>query len=512
MRVRILAGLACCATLIASGQGTKPAANTRPLSLPECIELALSRNLDLKIQHLITDTAGYNLAGAYGAYNPVFSSGAQHSYVSEPGNFDARKFNPYFPAEIETDTLGPALSGQLPLGLSYGLSAFVIDESARTDFRSDPGDALLFPGGIRQTNNYLAETRLTLQQHLLKDFWIDSARKTLLIRRKELGMSQQALKFQIMKTVLAVEVAYYDLIAARELVKVQEKAVELRQQLVEETRRRVQVGDLPPLDNEQAETQLQNALTSLTAAREAYVAHQNCLKKLLTDDFREWADYDLQPADVLLALPAEVNRSESFRTAMKNRPDLIEARLAIEQRAVVVRFQYNQLFPNLDLVGRYGGQGVDADSGRAINQAFSFSNPDYFYGVVLSFPLGNTTARGNYRASQAAKQIAELQLRKAEQEVLVQIADCVNRVQSRLSQVGSTRKARSFAEAALAAEQKKLQNGLSTSFFVLQAQETLTAARTAELQALAEYNRTLAQLAYAEGSTLERHHLAMEGK
>ena len=509
MRVRILAGLACCAILIAFGQGTKPPANTRPLSLPECIEFALSQNLDLRIEHLITDAAGYNLAGAYGAYSPVFSVSTEHAFVSELGDFDARKYNPYFPVELDTDTLKTGLSGQLPLGLSYSLGASATEQNARTDFRSDPDDTLAYPGGIRQTNNYLAETGLTLRQHLLKDFWIDAARQTLLIHRKELGMSQQALQFQIMKTVLAVEVSYYDLIAARELIKVREKAVELRQQLVAETRRRVEVGDLPPLDSEQAETQLQNALTALIGAREAYVAQQNGLKRLLTDDFKEWADYDLQPAEVLLALPAEVNRSESFRRAMKSRPDLIEARLAIEKSAVAVKFQYNQLFPSLDLVGRYGGLGVDADSGRAVNQAFSFSNPDYFYGVVISFPLSNATERGKYRASRAAKQIAELQLKKAEQEVLVQIADYVNRVQSRFSQVSSTRKARSFAEAALGAEQKKLQNGLSTSFFVLQLQEILTAAQTAELQALAEYNRTLAQLAFAEGSTLERHHLAL---
>jgi outer membrane protein TolC len=512
MHVRILAGLACCAALVASGQSTNSLPGTGPLSLPQCIDLALSRNLDLRIEHLTVDTAGYNLAGAYGAYNPISSFGAQRGYVSEPSNFDPEKYNPDYPAEIHTDTLGPDLRGQLPLGLSYDLGASAVAQDAVTDFRSDASHVGDFPGGIRHTNDYLAETRLILRQHLLKDFWIDSARQTLLIRRKELGMSQQALRFQIMKTVLAVEVSYYDLITARELVKVQEKAVELRQQLVAETRRRVEVGDLPPLDNEQAETQLQNALTTLTIAREVYGTQQNCLKRLLSDDFREWADYDLQPADVLLALPTDVNRSKSFQRAMKNRPDLIEARLAIEKRAVVVKFQHNQLFPNLDLVGHYGGLGVDADSGHALNQAFSFSNPDYFYGVVVSYPLGNTTARGSYRASQAAKQIAELQLKKAEQEVLVQIADYVNRVQSRFSQVGSTRKARSYAEAALAAEQKKLQNGLSTSFFVLQLQETLTAARTAELQALAEYNRTLAQLAFAEGGTLERNHLALEGK
>ena len=68
-----------------------------------------------------------------------------------------------------------------------------------------------------------------------------------------------------------------------------------------------------------------------------------------------------------------------------------------------------------------------------------------------------------------------------------------NRIQSRFTQVNSTRKARGYAEAALAAEQKKLQNGLSTSFFVLSLQETLTAAQTAEITALAEFNKAVAQ-------------------
>jgi hypothetical protein len=43
-------------------------------------------------------------------------------------------------------------------------------------------------------------------------------------------------------------------------------------------------------------------------------------------------------------------------------------------------------------------------------------------------------------------------------------------------------------------------------------QEVLTAAQTAELQALTDYNRILAQLAFAEGSTLERNHLELEAK
>ena len=241
---------------------------------------------------------------------------------------------------------------------------------------------------------------MTVKQPLLKDFWIDQSRLMIRVRRKEAKMTEQALRFQITRILLAVELAYYDLIVAREQVRVEEKSLELRQQFVAETRRRVEVGDLPGLDAEQAETQLQNTLTALTAAREAYVTRQNVLKSLLTDDFRQWVDTDLLPTDALLALAPEVHRSESFQNALKNRPDLAEARLAIEKSDVVVQFRRNQLYPSLDLIGHYGGVGIAEDFGSAINDTMHFRYPQYFYGVVVSLPVTRTAERNYYRASQ----------------------------------------------------------------------------------------------------------------
>jgi outer membrane protein TolC len=162
------------------------------------------------------------------------------------------------------------------------------------------------------------------------------------------------------------------------------------------------------------------------------------------------------------------------------------------------------------LFGHYGGLGINDDGRSAISDALHFRDQEYSYGVILTMPLASIRERSDYRASQARKEIAQLQLERAEQQIFLQIADYVNGVQSRFSQVGSTHRARSYAESALAAEQKKLENGISTSFVVLELQEILTSARTAELQALAGYNRILAQLAFAEGRTLERHRVDVE--
>jgi hypothetical protein len=47
---------------------------------------------------------------------------------------------------------------------------------------------------------------------------------------------------------------------------------------------------------------------------------------------------------------------------------------------------------------------------------------------------------------------------------------------------------------------------------VLQLQQKLTDAQTAEIRALADYNKALAQLALSEGSTLEKNRLAVDVK
>lgn len=506
MRASLLAALVLCLWLPTHAEQTNRFSSVRPLSLRDCFNMALSRNLDLQIEHLNSDIAGFNLSGSYGVYIPVVSVRAQHDFLNEPADLDPKKNGLDFSYEIQNDTVQPGLTGKLPIGLSYGVTGYTREDNVRT-ILAPPPDSL-----VRNTNNFFSEGRIDLQQHLLRDAWIDADREQILLRRKDLKISQQALRFQIMKTILAVELDYDDLLASREDVRVQEKALELRQQLLAETRRRVEVGDLPPLDAEQAETQLENTLTALTAARELYVTQQNALKSLLTDDFKSLVDAELLPTDALLAVEQDVNRSESFLRAMSLRPDLIQARLAVEKGDVEVRFRKNQLFPSLDLVGAYGGLGVGDTVGSSINNALSFGNQEYSYGVVLSFPLSNLSERSFYRASKAARQIAQLQLQRAEQDVLLQIADFVNRAQSRFSQVTSTRKARVYAEAALAAEVKKLQNGLSTAFFVLQLQEVLTAARTAEVQALADYNKIIAQLSFAEGDILEKHHLSLEVK
>jgi outer membrane protein TolC len=191
---------------------------------------------------------------------------------------------------------------------------------------------------------------------------------------------------------------------------------------------------------------------------------------------------------------------------MAQRPDLEQARLNVDRQSLTLNYQKNQLFPQVDVVGSAGYNASSPDSFHgAFNQWAERDAPFYSFGAQVSIPIGNRAARNSYRAGKAVKEQLELQLKQLEQIAMVTIDNSIVAVRTSFERVTATREARIYAEAALDAEQKKLENGKSTSFEVLRLQNDLTNARSQEIRALADYNISLTVLAQQEGATLERN-------
>jgi outer membrane protein TolC len=293
-------------------------------------------------------------------------------------------------------------------------------------------------------------------------------------------------------------------------MKVQEAALALAERLLYENRKKVEVGQLAPLDEKQAESQAASSRADLLVAQQAMDAQENILKSLITDNYTTWHAVRVIPAENLVAIPPILNLQDSWEKALRQRPDVVQARLDLQRSEITVRLDRNQLFPQLDLIGQYGYAGTGQEFSGALGQIQDKANPYWYYGASLSYPIGNIAARNAFKTAKAQKVQSELVLKQKEQTVLISVDDAVKTVQTGFARVEATREARQFAQAALDAEQKKLENGKSTSFFVLQYQRDLTTARFQEIQALANYNNSLAQLALQEGSTFERHQLNVQ--
>ncbi|MFN7139561.1 MAG: TolC family protein [Limisphaerales bacterium] len=469
----------------------------RPMSLEEAIRLALQQNFDVQIEQYSTRIARFNYEVAEAAYyDPNFELSAIHRNNTRPGGLNPATGEPFPATTSENTTVSAGIVGALPTGLTYNFGpSLTHSEGSSRGVAFDPF--------------YEGQVGISLRQPLLRNFLIDAGRRNILVSRKNIEITEHALASQIMRVISQVEQTYYDLIFARENINVQQKALELAERLVAENRRRVEVGTLAPLEQTQSESQAAERRADLISAQGNYQVQQNALKSLITDSYREWHNVEISPTETLLAIPEQFDVMESWRRGMANRPDLAQLRADLERRDVILRYQRNQVLPALDLVGSYGRSGLGDDISDVARDIRREDNPSYSVGAVLSVPLSRRGPRSAYNATKAENEQAKLRLQAAEQTVMVQIDNAIKVARTNLERVEATRAARQYAEQALAAEERRLEAGRSTSFVVLQLQRDLTRARSEEIRAIADYNKALSQIAFSEGSTLVNNNLGL---
>lgn len=517
MRLKIPAVLAICCFAISISAQIETNRPIRSMSLEQAVRLALENNLQLARIRYEPQLAQFRLSGSYSYYEPQFSASAFHSYSEREGQtIDPVTGLPILGAEIDSDSFGgnPALRGILPFtGLQYEIGA---------DFSHRSGVS-----GGRTIDDYQANIDITLRQPLLRNLWIDEQRLSIRLARKDLKISEYAVLGQMMETINAVQQAYYDLMAALDDVKAREISLSLAQRLVDENRQRVKVGTMAPLDEKQAESEAALRQAELILARSEVTRMENILKSLISKDYQEWHNVAIVPNEKLIAVQQTYDVQESWANGLQLRPDYHEAKERVERQGLVVKYTFNQLFPSLDIVGSYGRSGFDSrtvltdTNGNVIGvRDSSFSgtladirdeiNPSYSYGVILTVPLTFRSERARHRTEKGLLEQAKLDLQIVHQNVLIGIKDAIQAAQAAYERVEATRAGREFAQVALDAEQKKLDNGRSTSFVVLQLQRDLTTARSQEIDALSDYNKALSTLYNREGTILKRNNINVE--
>lgn len=488
----VLAG----AGAMALGQTNNPVA-VRRMSLQEAIQLALTNNLDLQIDRYNPQIALYTLNSAYSGYDPTWNLSGQHDHTESGARLLGGGFS--IPAaQSDDNTFNGSISGVSPIGTTYTISGSAQDSYGES--------------GGRPFENSSGSASFTLDQPLMKNFWIDNNRLNIRVAKNRVKYSELLLKLQIMQTMTSLEQAYYDLVYNRENVIVQQKAVELAERLVTENRKRLEVGALAPLDLQSAEAQAASTRAAVIAAKSQLGTQERLVKLLITDHYTDWANVTLEPSGSLNAPAPVLNLQDSWSRGLADRPDLLQAKLDIERQGIRLQYDRNQLLPELDAFGSYGYNG----SGREFSDVFYdvqlTDRRFYTYGGKISMPLLNLAARNAYKTDKATSQQLVLTLKKLEQTIMTQIDNDIGTIRANYDQVQATRAAREYQEAALDAEQKKLESGKSTTYNVLLVQRDLTNARGAEIQALDTYNKSLSQLSLDEGSTLERLGINVEVK
>jgi outer membrane protein TolC len=145
----------------------------------------------------------------------------------------------------------------------------------------------------------------------------------------------------------------------------------------------------------------------------------------------------------------------------------------------------------------------------ALGQVTANNFPNYGVGVALTVPLRNRAARSDVLRDELTVREQSIRIRQLEKQIRLDVTNAAIAVEQARSTYEATRSERVAQEETLAAEREKLDVGASTTFFVIQYQRDLAAAKSTEISALATYEKAKAALERATGTILSDHHVEM---
>jgi outer membrane protein TolC len=130
--------------------------------------------------------------------------------------------------------------------------------------------------------------------------------------------------------------------------------------------------------------------------------------------------------------------------------------------------------------------------------------PNWNVQLNLSYPIGGSAADASYARARIQRNQSTAQLRALELQVATEVTNSALQVESSLKRYEAAVVARELAQTRLSAEQSRFEVGLSTNFFVVQAQRDLATAQNVELRALLDYRRALVDYARVQEAPASR--------
>ncbi|MHC1764226.1 MAG: TolC family protein [Verrucomicrobiia bacterium] len=371
-----------------------------------------------------------------------------------------------------------------------------------TYYKTDPDAVETFPDVpaniVSPFPKVLGDQRWSADVRVVQSIY-EGGRISSSLRTAKLTKEQALLQYQtvIADTLLAVRVAYSDVLLAAQQITVQEASVNLLNRELEDQKRRFEAGTVPRFNLLRAEVEVANARPRLIRARNSHRIAKNNLVNLLGYNLPKdvWEDIPLNLTGELEAVPYDVELPIAIAKALENRSELAALRKAVglAREAVVTARALRK--PSVQAFAGYGGRNsmFTDDLSREVS--------GWFAGAQLNWDIfSGLSVQGRIEEAQALQRRAEYDLEDNTRQIELQVRTAYSNFVEARELLDSQRKVQEQAEEALRLATVRSQAGTGTQLDVLSAQTALTEARTTEVLALHDYVVALARLERAIGN------------
>jgi len=532
------------------------------LSLQDAVELALQNNLDIIVQRYnpwLADTSILKTqAGGFGGGTP----GA--AFAGSTANSPLLNFDPTLTTTLSVDDRNIPVNNPLTSGTGTGASSL-----ARLTIHTSTFNTQLSEGFHTGTTLFTAwdNTRSSstspanlfnpsvqssifvgFSQQLLNGFGTKVNTRNIRIAKNNRKIADLAFSQQAITTITNTITAYWELVYARENVKVQQQAVTVAEKLYNDNKKQLEIGTMAPLDVTRAESELATDRQNLIVAQTAQLQQTQVLKNAISKNplAPNMINVEIIPTD--LPTRPEAIEAPSFEQAVAEafakRPDVQEQAINLQNGQIDLGATRNALLPTATLTAQYGSVGlagnqkqvltshtvagtalVDATGapvqvffpvtvadtsqlvkgglGDAMSSVFHNNFPDYNVQLNVQIPIRNRSAQAdNQRAILTQRQL-EAQMQQLKNSALLDVRNTFIALEQNRARVEAASKARELQQQTFDAEQKKYQLGASTVYLVIQTQRDLISAQGTELRALTDLVEAKANYERALGRTLE---------
>lgn len=473
------------------GTGGEKPKRILPLSVREAVALSLNHNVDLEVARYQPWIEDQNVTQTLGAWDHVAYATASHGEsISQPSNslIDATR------PESTTESYSLGVRKALPFGPSYDLS-----------FRTSKLD----------TNNPFApfDPRWTQSLNgsvtvpLLRGGWPTVNTATLVIARHGRDMALDDFEQSLSAAVFEVVQAYWDLVFAIEDRKVREQSLEVAVRLLADNQARFERGLVARIDVTEADAGVAAQREGILTAEAAEQNAMDRLKRLIDPGLLRRA-VDLAPVEAPRSLeselPEEAAVARLLAEAIARRPEIRRMRRERRRHEVTMSVVGNELLPRVDLTGSASLNGTEDSFSSSGDETRSGDFRDVSVFLSFEWALEGSSARSAARRAELERRRLELMERSLEDQVLVEVREAVRTVKTNEKRIEATERASELAEEQLDGEMRRREQGLSTTFRVLDVQEDLALARTSALKARIDYTMSQHQLDLSAGTLLDR--------
>ena len=491
---------------------------TLELSLRSYLELVLANNTDIAIQRLTLESPRNAVMRAFGVFDPTFTS-----------SFNTQRQKSASTSVIQGANLLNTLTQRLTTGYQQTLDSGTQFNIGLNGDKSSSNDA------FRTFNPALSATmQFGFTQPLLRNRGAYVTRLPIMVARSQLRRSEYNLSDQLLRLVQTAELAYWDVVEARENLKVQQEYLKLSDAALKRAQRELELGALSPLEIYRPQQQYANAEIAVSRYQYLLAQREDALRRQMGADL----DPDIRKLPIVLTetvspmLDTRPFEQEALvEQALGKRPDLRAQIQTLDVDELQIKQATNSLRPDLSLTANYSAQGrggtfydrtnvfgqsqlvrvIPGGLGDAMDQLFGFTLPTYSFGLTLRLPLRDRARTADLADALVRKKTDSLRARSLEQGIRLEVLNAINQVEAAKAGVQLARVALDFAQKQVEAEQKRYDLGVTIMYFVLQAQTELASAQSELVRQSISYRRNLLNLLRNTGQLLEERGVIVNG-